>query len=352
MKRLKRHNKTPISLLIIAVFVLFSYFIFLDKPDKKLPTQQAVPTNIPTTASKSVSPFSIMGMREKLYPGSHFASVQTLSKRNNYKRYIVSYISDGLTQYGLLTVPTGDKPASGWPAILFNHGYIPPGQYSTVDSYASFVDAFASSGYVVFKPDYRGNANSQGTPTQPYVSPDYITDSMNALSSLKKYVNGNPKKIGVFGHSMGGNITLHELVISKNIAAAVLMAGAVGDEQSILEWWDRRFAAKSIAGNDLDTYYIVKKMEETSGTFSSNPTYWNSIDPTEFLSDIIAPVQIQVGTADTAVPVSFSTTLWDRLKEKEKTVEFYEYPGVDHNFTSVRSVALGRAVSFFDKYLK
>lgn len=236
--------------------------------------------------------------------------------------------------------------------ILFNHGYIPPNQYLTEGSYASFVDAFASSGYIVFKPDYRGNGNSQGHPVQIYVSADYLTDSMNALISIKLYKDSNPQKIGVFGHSMGGNITLHELVISKDFKAAELMSGVVGDESNILSWWQQRFNAKSIVGNDLDTYYLAQQLVASNGTPKTNPNYWNAIDPTKYLNDINTPVQIQVGTADTVVPPSFSSSLRDELQTSGKTVDYHEYIGADHNLAPDTSTALTVAVAFFDKYLK
>ena len=66
--------------------------------------------------------------------------------------------------FGLLTVPTGSKPAAGWPVILLNHGYIPPDEYSTDQSYQRIVSPLAEAGYIVFKPDYRGNGSSPGAP--------------------------------------------------------------------------------------------------------------------------------------------------------------------------------------------
>ena len=54
---------------------------------------------------------------------------------------------------GLLTVPLGDVPAGGFPAIVFVHGYIPPEIYRTTERYVDYVDALARSGFVVFKID-------------------------------------------------------------------------------------------------------------------------------------------------------------------------------------------------------
>jgi len=295
---------------------------------------------------------AIAAMRQKSYPGSTLSIENKLASHSNYESYLVSYKSEGLKLYGLLTLPSGKKPDAGWPVILFNHGYIPPSEYSTENSYAQFITPLASSGYIVFKPDYRGNGNSPGTPVQIYISPDYLTDSMNALSSIKKFKDADPQKIGVFGHSMGGNITLHQLVISKEFKAAEIISGVVGDESAILSWWDHRIKAGSITGNDLDTSYVVRQMIADHKTPATNPKFWNAIDPTEYISDITVPIEIQVGTADTAVPPEFSSVFRDALLTAGKTVEYRVYRGADHNLSPDTQAALTEAVAFFNKYLK
>jgi hypothetical protein len=146
-----------------------------------------------------ISPLAITAMRAKAYPGSEIVFEKTLSGGSSYNRYIVSYQSDGLKLFGLLTIPTGVKPIAGWPVILLNHGYIPPTDYSTDQSYARIVAPLTEAGYIVFKPDYRGHDNSPGIPHQIYVSPDYVTDSLNALASIKMYKDANPNAIGVWG---------------------------------------------------------------------------------------------------------------------------------------------------------
>ena len=314
------------------------------------PTKKVVAKATVTPAN--VSPLAISTMRKKSYPGSPITFEETLSPGTNYNRYVVSYQSDGLKIYGLLTIPFGKKPAKGFPVILFNHGYIPPAAYSTITSYSIMVDPLARAGYIVFKPDYRGNGNSQGEPMQPYVSANDVTDSMNALAAIKKFHDANPQEIGVFGHSMGGNVTLHELVITHDFKAAELMAGVVGNETGLMQWWQHRFAVRSIVGNDLDTYYIFAQMLKKYGTPIADPEYWNSIDPTKYLSFISAPVQIQVGSADEEVPVTFSSSLRDALQKAGKTVDYHMYPGADHNLSPDTAAAMNETIAFFNSYLK
>jgi hypothetical protein len=46
-------------------------------------------------------------------------------------------------------IPNGEKPATGWPAITFNHGFIEPDVYRTTECYVAYVDGLARSGYIV-----------------------------------------------------------------------------------------------------------------------------------------------------------------------------------------------------------
>jgi uncharacterized protein len=315
----------------------------------------SVATDAPTAAAPTVesSPLDISALKAKSYPGSAIVVDTTLSPGPGYNRYIVSYQSDGLTLNGLLTVPTGAKPAGGWPVILLNHGYIPPTEYSTEQSYAGIVAPLAEAGYIVFKPDYRGHANSPGTPHQPYVAPDYVIDSLNALASIKQYPDANPDKVGVWGHSMGGNITLHELVLNHGFKAAVLMAGVVGSYRDILDWFAHRVATGVLTTqNDQETDQLLQQMVAAHGTPQANPGYWNAIDPTYFVSDITTPVLIQVGSADPVVPPTFSKELTAQLRGAGKSVSFHLYPGADHNMSPDTGAAMAEAVAYFDQYLK
>ncbi len=202
-------------------------------------------------------------------------------------------------------------------------------------------------------PIIAATAASPGTPYQPYIAPDYVTDSLNALASIKKYKDADPDRIGVWGHSMGGNITLHELVLTGDFKAAVLMAGVVGSYSDILDWWKARVATGVLTTqNDLQTDQFVQQMVALHGTPQTNPAFWSAIDPGTFLSDVQAPVLIQVGTADAVVPPSFSQGLAAQLQAAGKTVTFHTYPGADHNLSPDTAAAMAEAVTFFDQYLK
>ncbi|MDD5147789.1 MAG: alpha/beta fold hydrolase [Candidatus Daviesbacteria bacterium] len=301
-----------------------------------------------------VNPLQISQMRARSYQGSDLIIEETLAPGENYKQYIVSYKSDGLKIYGLLTVPTGVIPKSGWPVIIFNHGYIPPTQYKTTERYVAYVDGFAREGFVVFKPDYRGNGNSEGMSEGAYYSPAYTIDVLNALASVKRYKDVDPEKIGMWGHSMGGNITLRVMVISSDIKAGVIWAGVVGTYDELLNKWHgikpTTFSNQEIAGHISS---IRQNLILKYGTPSSNPSFWQSIDPRFFLKDISGPLQLHQGLADAEVPFLFSEGLKNDLEKQGKPVEFYTYNGADHNISGPSfNLAMQRSIEFFNKYLK
>lgn len=340
----------------ITICIIIAVSFLVREGGKNIAQPQSSLSSQTKDTPQSLNPLAIQAMRERSYPGSDITIEQTLPDGSNYHQYVASYKSDGLKIYALLTVPMGDKPKNGWPVILFNHGYIPPETYQTfpqVGQYATYLPVFARNGYVVFKPDYRGNGNSEGQPEGAYYSPAYTVDDLNALKSIKKYKDANSNEIGVWGHSLGGNITLRDLVIDPtDIKAAVIWGGVVGSYNDLMYNWQRRVpfqpSQRQLALRNNGRANLIQQY----GTPKENPAFWNSIDPTHFISDITAPVQLDVGGDDEEVPVAFSQSLRDKLQTARKTVEYYEYPGDNHNISQNFNAAMQHSLDFFDKYLK
>ncbi len=302
---------------------------------------------------KEPHPLSIESLRKGEYPGSELTVEQDLPNGSNYKKQIVSYKSEGLKIYALLTVPLAAAPAGGYPVVVFNHGYIPPAEYRTTERYLAYTDAFSRNGYVLIRPDYRGHGNSEGSVAGGYGSNNYTIDVLNALASIKKYPGVNPEKIGMWGHSMGGHITLRNMVVDKDIKAGVIWAGVVASYPDLLNNWRRRSPNPSpslLPGNAGRGWR--NQLVADYGEPETNPEFWNSISANSYLNDISGPVQIHHGTADTSVPVEFSEKLDQQLKAVNKESELFIYQGDDHNLASNLGIALNRSVEFFDKYLK
>jgi dipeptidyl aminopeptidase/acylaminoacyl peptidase len=295
-------------------------------------------------------PLSIEFMRQQEYPGSEIVVEQTLSAGSNYSRSIVSYRSEGLKQFALFTVPDREPPENGWPAIVFNHGYIPPAQYQTASRYVAYVDAFARRGFVVLAPDYRGHGNSEGEASGGYGSPAYTIDVLNGLASLRQHPAVDEQNIGMWGHSMGGHITLRAMVVDPNIKAGVIWAGVVGTYEELLNNWRRSGSTPPPLPSGARRWRQV--LLDTYGSPEDNPTFWNSISPGVYVGEISGPVQIHHATGDDSVPVSFSESLQSRLEAAGKDSELFIYQGDDHNISGNFGLAMRRSVEFFEQHLK
>ena len=313
------------------------------------PASAATATLIPTSTPVP-NPMSIAFMRHGTYPGSDIVIVQELAPGSNYRRYYAYYLSEGLKIYALLTVPNGDIPSGGFPAIVFNHGYIPPDVYRTTERYIAYVDRLARSGYIVFRIDYRGNDKSEGQASGAYGNPGYTVDVLNAIASIKRYPQVNPQKIGMWGHSMGGYLTLRAMVISKDIKVGVIWAGVVGSYPELIYNWKRTGSftpSPSSEGVGWRTGWI-----ETYGTPEQNPAFWASVSANSYLADLSGPLQLHHGTADEDVPLDFSIRLAEQVRAAGGEAELYTYENDNHNISNYFNLAMDHTIAFFDKILK
>lgn len=330
--------KVVVGVLIIIIAV-FGYKIIVSQIVSSTPRAPNLPLNI-------------VYMRSQTYPGSDITITQTLPDGSNYKRYIASFMSNGLKEYAYLTIPKTVKPKNGFPVIIFNHGYQVPELYTPDGNYIAYMDALAKEGYIIFKPDYRGNGKSEGAPGSTYFSPNYTIDDLNAIASIKKFKDADPKHIGVWGHSMGGNISLRVSEIDPSIKAVVIWGGVVGDYNDIIYNWQNDVSYQP-APEDLYLRNLgLSEILAAEGNPIQNPIFWNSIDPTKNLNFVSAPFQIHVGGIDEQVPPHFSLDLFNRLKSQGKVVEYYSYPGSNHDIEQGYSLAMQRTIIFFNKYLK
>ena len=242
------------------------------------------------------------------------------------------------------------QPATGWPAIVFNHGYIAPKEYRTTERYVAYVEALAARATSAFKPDYRGHGDSQGSAPGPYQSPAYTVDALNAVASLKRYPAADPKRIGMWGHSMGGWITLRAMVTSSDIKAGVIWGGVVGGYEELV-WSGRpgdRLSADSLraAWSNGMSLYTAHPLPP------ANPALWTDLSANYFLEDLAGPIQLHHAEGDPVVPVEFSELLQDQALAAGMPVSLRKYRGDDHNISRHFAEAMKTTVAFFDRWLR
>jgi uncharacterized protein len=299
--------------------------------------------------AESTDQLMISEMRKRIYPGSALTPERSLPRAATYDRSVVSYQSEGLKIFAYLTVPRGNKPAAGWPVVIFNHGYIPPAQYRTTERYIAYQDAFARNGYIVFRSDYRGHGSSEGDASGGYGSPDYTVDVLNAVGAMRRFADADGSRIGMWGHSMGGHITLRSMVVDRGIKAGVIWAGVVASYADLLNNWRRRNPNPTPAPTQARRWR--QTLVEKFGEPAANPTFWNAISPISYVSDLGGPLQIHHGDKDSSVPIAFSESLTTALKTAGEPHEYFAYAGDDHNLSRNLSLALRRSVAFFKAHV-
>lgn len=334
--------------------------------------------------------FTIDELKQRKYPGSELKIEETIKEEETFTAYRASYISDGLKIYGYLAVPNpviasnlpsledshapvnigsrNDK--SVFPLIVFCHGYIPPKEYLPERQYARFVDYFAQNGFVVFKPDYRGHGNSEGE-AETLQESGYAIDVLNAVATLSMDSHFHPKgtshfvtargndndrqtKIGIWGHSMGGDIALKVMeVLGEQVKAGVLWATPFGSyAEMISRWNDPERLAKLSLEDRKRREEIYQRVTSLLGDPKENRENYDRISPKQYLQNIAAPIQIHHPKPDDRVPFTDSQLLSDMLQELGKEVELLLYEEGDHNFEgSVWEEAMRKSVEFFGKYI-
>src|SRR5262249_1892207 len=130
-----------------------------------------------------------------------------------------------------------------WPLVLFSHGLCAYPQQSTF-----FTEALASWGFVVAAPPHPGNEFTDGFPG---CASDYQDSFANRVADVRfvldqllaaaKQRGGpfarriNPRRIGMSGHSFGGQTTMRIAAVEPRVRAALALAPAVHESVGTLD---------------------------------------------------------------------------------------------------------------------
>jgi len=252
---------------------------------------------------------------------------------------------DGLNIPAFLFKPKGFSEKKRYPAIIWVHGdgilqnrygWHPSKHYGV---YYGIHQYLLNKGYVVLVPDYRGSIGYGREFTHGHYMDlggkdcDDIVKGAEYLSFLG-FVD--PARIGVWGLSYGGFLTLQAIISRPD------MFGAAVDVAGVTDWADW--------SKDPDGSWIRSRM----GLPEENPELYHRTAPINFIEKIKTPLLVLHGTADFNVPFYGSVRLIDALVKYRKNFELMVYPGEDHYFIWNRTWedALSRTERFFDKYLK
>lgn len=238
---------------------------------------------------------------------------------------------------GLINIPEGTGP---FPIVVMYRGYVDKSIYYPGISTSRVSAELAKNGFITVAPDFLGYAGSDleadnifETRFQSYTTALTLLKSLNSVSSWDK------KNIFIWGYSNGGQIALTMLEITKENYPTVLWAPVSKPfPYSILYFTDEA----SDSGKFLRHETSIFESDYNSDDFSL----------TNYFDWINAPIQLNQGTNDEAVPLAWSELLNKSLTSIGKDVEYITYPGTNHNMTPGWNEATLNMLKFYKKFVK
>lgn len=248
---------------------------------------------------------------------------------------VIYTASDGTKVPAYLTLPPGGT-GKNLPAIVMPHG-----GPSARDEWGFdwLVQYYASRGFAVLQPNYRGSA---GYGDQWYQKNGFqswrtaIGDVNDAGRWLTAQGIADPAKLAIVGWSYGGYAALQSGVLDPGLFKAVVAIAPVADLGQLVE------DSKNWSNHRLERNFIGSGPHLREGS------------PAQNADKIKAPVLLFHGDKDRNVDVRHARLMHDKLKDAGGRSELIVFEGLDHQLrdSDARSQMLRRSDAFLRTALK
>jgi len=242
---------------------------------------------------------------------------------------------------GLINIPTAGKKM---PIIIMLRGYVDQEIYKTGMGTVRASEIFAENGFITVAPDFLGYAGSDKEAENIFESrfQTYVT-TLSLIKSLYQIDKWDDTNIFLWGHSNGGQIALTVLEISEKDYPTSLWAPVSKPfPYSVLYYTDEAEDRGKLIRAELAKFENDYDVE-----LYSLDNYFKRIN---------APIQIHQGTADDAVSINWTNSLYQTLLdlnpsngEASLDLNFFTYPGADHNMRPSWDTVVKRDLDFFRK---
>ena len=280
---------------------------------------------------------------------------------SGFSATLYRYDSAGLRVHALVARPCGNAPSGGWPVVIANHGHHPdPPNYGITadgedhrpgDYYRRIPELFVARGYVVVMPDYRGHNNSEGFEfTEGMLESAYYTeDVLNLIAGLDDIPGIDTDQIFMWGHSMGGEVSLRTVLANDRVRALSMWSSVGGDIWDQSYYYSRYQAPLERDGSDVDKAVITRlkgRIAALGGDFDTA-----GIEPYNYIDDLDTPVIIQHAVDDRGAKYEWSVRLAKALYVRDKTYELWSFDSDEHLFSiDDMETAADRDVAFFRRF--
>jgi dipeptidyl aminopeptidase/acylaminoacyl peptidase len=315
---------------------------------------------ISVLASAKPAPKSIEALRSAVRQ-IELVEVGDVSGGPGYSAKLYQYQSAGLRVHALLARPSSAPPKGGWPVLIANHGHHPTPQLHGItasgvdhrpgDYYRKIPELFVARGFVVVMPDYRGHSNSEGFEfTEGLLESAYYTeDVLNLLAGLDGLEDIDVERMFMWGHSMGGEVTLRALLATNKIKAASLWSSVGGSIWDQSYYYSRYDCISAPDSSDEPKDGVVALREQIANLDSEFDT--RSVEPYLHLDELTTPLLIQHAIDDRSAAFHWSERLAGELSARGMLYEFWPVPGDAHLFDDeTMEVAADRDLAFFERW--
>ena len=278
--------------------------------------------------------------------GSRIAFIEenALDETHPYHPYLASRPSlefgtleaeDGQALYYRMYKPADFDASERYPVVVYVYGG-PMGQ-SVVNGWgAGFNEILARNGFIVFTIDNRGTG-FRGTafdaPLYRHLGNIEVIDQMVGVDYLRSLEFVDPERIGIWGWSYGGYMTLMSMFQQPEAFAAGVSGAPVTD-------WTL-----------YDTHYTERYL----GTPQNNPDGYEASSVFPYAENLDAPMLLIHGMADDNVLFTNSTKLMKALQDGGLPFDVMTYPGSKHGLTRVPASgqhAYAHILRFFQQHLQ
>ena len=257
---------------------------------------------------------------------------------------------DGVRLQGILAVPDDYKPGEKRPMIVTfyeknsqnMHVYTPP---VYMVSMGRMPTQAVSDGYLTMFADVHFRTGSSHS--------DMLECVEAATRKVIEMGYADPKRIGVIGHSYGGEGAAYLGTMSKMFAAVGMGAGVVDLYNDFNMNWGWSYQAPGGSGDSAFQYYLYDQGRWGFSPWDQPDRYRNESALT-WAPKATAPFLIMHGTADPTVGFINGLAFYNALRYNGKTAVLLAYPGEGHHLGGLanqKDLTI-RFFEFFDHYLK
>lgn len=247
---------------------------------------------------------------------------------------VVNYTtSDGQQQWGYLWIPPGVTNAANLPTIVMPHG----GPESRDEWGDSLALGFASQGYAVFQPNFRGGGGfgrrfvQAGWRQWGQRMQDDVSDGVHALVQ-QGLIDAN--RICIWGWSYGGYVALTASFENTDIYKCSVAGAGISDMAAMLRWTRDGQSGHDVAptggGGSQSTTY--KYWSDAMGDLNADRAMLDAHSAAHNAERVTIPLLLIHGDEDWTVPYEQSQIMQRAMERAGRPVRLVTLQGMNHYY--------------------